>query len=320
MKNKTLAIYDTASASLTELEAQFGEVAIDLSTKSGIDACKKTATKFQKLRTGVENTRKEANAEANKHIKSVNGQAKSIQERIAPLEERFAKPIKERKDRLTNSIKEIDGLVDVCQGQDSAFISGKLEWLECVDPLDFAEYKKDCEASLFTANDKLTTMLVEASEREEEARKQVEREKQMKIDNSINQMKAMVADVFDAPRAVIQKAFDEVCDLVIDSSYGDRQEEADEVKLATQKKLSKLIEMADDKEESSPFVDNMISEEDEAVFNDCIADAKPVTESVNLRAQSFSKLLEITQGDYDLSNTLLQEIEQGRLPGVTAKF
>lgn len=330
-ENKKLAIYDAAKASLAELEKEFGDVIFDTSNKKGFTECKAVATKFQKLRTGIEKTRKDANADANAHIKRVNEYAKGLQERIAPLEERFAAPNKEYKEKLKALIAKVDSIPDVCNGRDSAFISEQMQWLETVngDHLYEAKEKKDLNASLFTANEKINALFEEALAKEEQERIQKEEQEKRRIEGIISGMKAKVSDAMDWSAGPIKEAIEEVELTIIDDSFGDRQEEAKKVQSDTIKKLNKLLALADDDEEEElPFIPKQeepsfeLDEDDEdaEMFKDCVADAGPQSEAVNFRAAAFDKLLELTGGDYDLSNTLLQEIESGRVPGVQANF
>ncbi len=300
---KQLTIYDTASASLTELESMYANGIVDLSTKDGLKDCTETARKFQKLRTGVEKTRKEANAEANKHIKLVNGEAAKIQDRIEPLESRYAKPLKERKERFKSALAEVDNLPTVCFGKDSAFIGEKLEWLETVKPTDYAEMKKDFEASIFTATDKLTTMMNDAVLQEIEEAERKEKELAQRIDNCINSMKAEIMDCFGKDAFAINQAWKRIYNTIIDDSFGERQEEAEQVR---ERVLAQLQQMEDMLPKEEPV-------KEEATITKTVKakSSAPTAEEV-----TTNELLEFFDGDIDTVNRLVNAINAGKFTHV----
>ena len=316
---KNLAIYDVASASLAELEKQFAKAPIDVTSKDGFEDCKKTARKFLKLRTGVEATRKQANAEANAHIKKVNGQAKLIQERIAPLEERFAAPINEYKDKFKALVAEVDNLPDVCAGRDSAFIGEKMQWLETVngDHLYDSKERKDLNASLFTTNEKLNDIFAEtiAKEQEEEQRRQF-KEKQ-RIDNCINSMKAEIMDCFGKDAETINQAWKRTYNTIIDESFGDRHEEAETVRSQVMAQLEQMEQQA---EQTQAVISDAVSTGFSTGGKHISPEEVYKEPERNLRVEAFEKLIELTEGDYDMANTIRQEIEQGRVPGIVSTY
>lgn len=170
-KSTYLAVYSEFESNLIQLEEQVKDAVVDLTTKQGLKDCKEAATKFQKVRTGVEKARKEETKEQREYINSVNEDAKKITERILPLENKFKQPLDERKAAFKDRIAEIDAMPSIHEHSSSEVIGLALGELESVNPADFAEFKKDCEASLYTANDKLSSLLSLAVEREETERK-----------------------------------------------------------------------------------------------------------------------------------------------------
>lgn len=271
-----LKIYANEEAALATLEELYSNEVVDLSTQEGVKSCKDIARKFQKVRTGIEKLRKEANSEARAHIKNVDDHAKSIQSRVAPLEEKFALPIKLRTERIKAGISEIDGVVDACFNKGSEFIGDKLQWLESVNTDDFFEFSKDAKASLFTANEKLTQMFNEAVQRESEERKRQEEALKQQIEMVINGMKSKVADAMDWNKPQIEEAVREVSAIAIDASFGDREQEALATKEKTIKQLEKLHAMADDVEDEGSDLPYMLddSDEDAALFSDSLADSQ----------------------------------------------
>lgn len=269
-----LKIYANEEAALATLEGLYSNEVVDLSTQEGVKKCKYIARKFQKVRTGIEKLRKEANADARAHIKNVDDHAKSIQARVAPLEEKFAAPVKMRTARIKAGIDEIDGAISDCFGKDSVFIGEKLQWLETVNTDDFFEFAKDAKASLFTANEKLTQMFNEAVQRETEDRIRRESEFKQRIEAVINGMKSKVADAMDWNKPQIEEAVREVSAITINASFGEREQEALATKEKTIKQLEKLHTMAEDVEESGDDLPYMLddSDQDAAMFTDTVAD------------------------------------------------
>ncbi len=312
MDNKELTIYDTSLSSLATLEEFYSDSEINLNTKEGLEDAKGIAKKFQKLRTGVENIRKEANTEARAHIKAVDDKAKSIQARIEPLEMRYAEPIKKRKEGFEKQIQNIDNVVEVCAGRDSVYISECMEWLETINPYDFAEYKKQCADSLFTAKDQLTTMFANVIEREAKEREEQERVNKMAIDAAINNMKVMVANAMDWKRSKIEEAIDYLNELLFDDgTYGDREKEAEQVRDEVIKKLGKLYAISEDETESPYQLTD--SDQDAPMFNDCVAD-KP-----NHQQEALDALLYQLDGDVELAEKLLLNIQSGNVAHIYFK-
>lgn len=173
----TLAIYSEFEANLSLLEKQVKDAVVDLSTKQGIKDAKDAQQKLMKVRTGIEKKRKEETAEQREYIAKVNDQAKSITARVLPLENKFKEPLEERKQAFKDKLEEIDNMPAKYANASSEAIGVALGELEAIEPKDFAEFKKDCEASLYTANDKLSSLLTEAVNREEAERKAEEERK-----------------------------------------------------------------------------------------------------------------------------------------------
>lgn len=271
-----LKIYANEEAALATLEEMYRDTSVDLSTKNGVKECKEIARKFQKVRTGIEKLRKEANSEARAHIKNVDDHAKSIQARVAPLEEKFAAPIKMRTARIKAGIDEIDGVIDECFGKGSCFIGEKLQWLEGVNTDDFFEFAKDAKASLFTANEKLTQMFNEAVQKESEELARQEEEARHRIDSVINGMKSKVADAMDFNKSAIGRVISDVESTKIDSSFGDREQEAIQTKEKTINQLRKLHAMAEDEIKEEEQISFTLDENDEdaPMFMDSVADSK----------------------------------------------
>lgn len=314
-----LAIYNTAAASLAELEKQYKDVPVDLSTKEGLELCKETAKKFQKLRTGVERTRKDANADAQAHIKKVNGEAKDIQDRIAPLEDKFAKPLNERKERIKSGIAEIDNVVEVCRGRDSAFIGEKIQWLESVDVKDFFEFQKDAKASLYTANEKLTELFTETLQREEEDRKQKERARIERIDSVINGLKGKAFDCMGKDKNTVQSVIDEVSAVIIDDSFGEKKQEAEQTKSMVIQQLEMMLSNAPEPqvEEAPSFVLDE-SDPDAGMFTDCVADSDVV--KLTPREDTVNALLDVLGGDIEAVDAVMSAIESGKVPYIKAMY
>lgn len=172
----------------------------------------------------------------------------------------------ERKEGIQSRIDNLRAVGALTGDEDRDHIESLIEALEAQDlSTGFDEFTQEAMQVRQEIIKNLSDRIMQIVENEIQEKNRIE--------SAINKMKATVSDMFDAPRATIQAAFEEVCNLTIDDSFGDRKEEAQRVKEQTQKKLSKLIEMADDDEEELPFTDaHMISEEDEAIFNDCVAD------------------------------------------------
>lgn len=228
------------------------------SRKPIIEAIDKHISDHQQVVSGL----KEAKGYVENEFKLIKGEVLKPRQEWQTEQDRIEK---ERLDGIRARIDNLRAIGTLTGDEDRTHIESLIEALEAQDlSTGFDELTQEAMQTRQEVIKHLSDRIMQIIE-ESNARKQA-------IESSINAMKAKVADMFDAPRATIQAAFEEVCNLTIDDSYGDRKEEAETVKLATQKKLSKLIEMADDEEEPLPFVDNLISEEDEAIFNDCIAD------------------------------------------------
>lgn len=358
-----IKIYEQEEQALATLEDLFKDVSVDLSNKEGIDSCKDAARKFQKVRTGVEKLRKEANSEARAHIKSVDDKAKSIQARIAPLEEKFAAPLKLRTARLKAGIDDIDAVVEQCIGKDSTFIGEKLQWLETVNVDDFFEYKKDAKASLFTANDKLTDMFnvaiqketeeAEAKKRqEEEAKRIAEEQKRQKITSRIQEIQGLGFAMFNASSSDIaatiktlqsnEPTAEEFEDRYPEALQAHETVIANLTQLQQQKEHAEAMQTAQkpepemEKPEEKPEAPFALPEEEQAVFNDVVADAKTTgtgamivsdegvkhvpTEEVreDIRVIEIAAYLESTTPiDSNAANAVAKAIVSGGVPYVT---
>ncbi|CAH9015627.1 putative coil containing protein [Vibrio phage 137E35-1] len=196
-----IAIYHASEAALIALEEMTKDAVVDLTTKQGIEDCKEAANKFMKVRTGIEKLRKDETKEQREYVAKVNDQAKAITARILPLENKFKAPLNERKDAFKAKIAEIDAMPSLHENSNSEAISVAIGELEAIVPSDFAEFQKDCKASLFTANDKLTEMLSKAIAKEEEDRK-AEEERQRQEEERERQAELIAAN---EKREAIQK-------------------------------------------------------------------------------------------------------------------
>ena len=305
MTNKNITSYDDALASLAELELFYQDIIVTLNSPEEVEDTKAIARKFQKLRTGVEEIRKKANEEAQHHIRKINEEAKVIQARIAPLEDKFALPLKERKARFKKRIQEIDEIVGLCQGKDSEFIGKQLEFLSSINPEHFAEFKKDCLNSLYTANDQLTDMFSDAVHHEQEQKEKEEEARLALVSASINILKALPFDSIGADKETIKMAIETAEGMVIDSRFGATQKEALSVRDAVITQLKILMESAPDSTEMNvPVID-------EPVKKNKISSDKEETRSY---------LLGLLVGDLDTVNLIMHELTKGLIPGVTANF
>lgn len=182
--------YNEFEANLVQLEEQTKDAVVDLTTKQGIKDCQDAAKRFMKVRTGVEKARKEITKDSRDYINKVNDDAKAITARILPLEHKFKAPLEQRKQAFKDKLAEIDAMPSVHANSSSEVISAAIGELSEIQPTDFAEFKKDCEASLFTANDKLTDLLSQAVAREEAERK-AEEERKRQAEEAERQAKAL---------------------------------------------------------------------------------------------------------------------------------
>lgn len=312
----TLAIYSEFEANLALLEEQVKDAVVDLSTKQGIKDAKDAATKFQKVRTGVEKKRKEETAEQREYIAKVNDQAKSLTARVLPLENKFKEPLEERKQAFKDKLAEIDNMPAKYVNASSEAIGVALGELEAIEPKDFAEFKKDCEASLYTANDKLSSLLTEAVNREEaerkaeeerlrqeeEARKQAEllaeQEKKAKIQACITKLQQIPLSLMGKPSSEIKAKMDSLEGYVPTvEEFEDRLLEVEGMMKITVSQLEMMYNQAKQLEtikkpapkpivESTPeskatLYSTQLSEEDAPMYADSVADApkKNVVES-----------------------------------------
>lgn len=282
-----LAVYSEFESNLIQLEEQVKDAVVDLSTKQGIKDCKDAATKFQKVRTGVEKARKEETKEQREYINTVNEDAKKITERILPLENKFKAPLDERKQAFKDKLAEIDAMPSVHVNSSSSAIGEALAELESIEPNDFAEYKKDCEASLYTANDKLSDMLTSAIHKEEaerqaeeerirqkeEAERQAallaEQEKKAKIQERITNLQQIPLSLMGKASAEIKAKLDSLSEYTpTDEEFGDRLAEVQSMMEVTISQLDMMFNQASQleemqaKQQSGP-TEEAISEPDE---------------------------------------------------------
>ncbi len=291
-----LTIFDYSEQSLVMLEALYLDVEVDMNTEHGIENVKDAAKKFQKLRTGIDKVRKQANEEAQKHIGAVNDKAKSILTRLEPLEERFAEPLKIRKQRYTNMLKKVESSVADCEGASVLYIAERLEWLDtlCVD--EFPEYKSEFYKALWSAKDEMADLFARASIKEAKRKEENEKNRAIAIDLSIQSMKAHVFEAAGWKRGRIEEAIEYLLELSFDQGdYREREEEAERVRDEVVAKLKKL---------------QLIAEEDDE------PKAEPKKELNLKQVETIESLLYFVDGDCALAERLLDAIVDNKIPNV----
>ncbi|AUR90864.1 coil containing protein [Vibrio phage 1.151.O._10N.222.46.B1] len=368
-----IAIYHASESALIALEEMTKDAVVDLTTKQGIEDCKEAASKFMKVRTGIENLRKEETKEQREYVAKVNDQAKSITARILPLENKFKAPLNERKDAFKAKIAEIDAMPSLHENSSSEAISVAIGELEAIVPKDFAEFQKDCKASLFTANDKLTEMLSKAVAKEEADRKaeeerqrqEVERERQAELIAANEKREAIqkrITNLQQIPLSLMGKSAEEIgtklekMEAYTPSAedFEDRLQEVESMMQITIGQLKMMLEQAKQLEEmqaqqeaarlqaeaevvaeqpapktaslrsqagahheelnpaatEQPSPVTQMSEEDAAMYTDCIADApsNPVVDAAMQEVCSETKqqkaaqvICELMQGELSLA-------------------
>lgn len=332
-----LAVYSEFESNLIQLEKQVKDAVVDLTTKQGLKDCKDAATKFQKVRTGVEKARKEETKEQREYINSVNEDAKKITERILPLENKFKQPLDERKAAFKDKIAEIDAMPSIHEYSSSEVIGLALGELESVNPADFAEFKKDCEASLYTANDKLSSLLSLAVEREEaerkaeaerirmeeEAKQQAEliaaQQKREEIQSRITKLQQIPLELMGKSSVDIKAKLDALSSYEPSvEDFGDRLTEVQGMMSVTVSQLEMMHAQAIQLESLNPTpvsepakevetYSTQLSEEDAPLYTDCIADS----ETVNVVKEAMTEVCEETQ--QEKSAAILCELMQGEL-------
>lgn len=291
-----ITIFDYSEQSLVMLEALYLDVEVDMNTEHGIENVKDAAKKFQKLRTGIDKIRKQANEEAQKHINAVNDKAKSILTRLEPLEARFAEPLKIRKQRYTNMLQKVESSGADCEGASVMYIGERLEWLDtlCID--EFPEYKGEFSKALWAAKDEVADLFAKAHDRETKRKEEKEKNRALAIDFSIQSMKAHVFEATDWKRGRIEEAIDYLLELSFDEGdYGDREEEAERVRDEVVAKLEKLQLIAEEDDEPKP---------------------EPKKELNLKQVETLESLLYFVDGDCELAERLLDAIVDNKIPNV----
>ena len=291
-----LTIFDYSEQSLVMLEALYLDVEVDMNTEHGIANVKDAAKKFQKLRTGIDKIRKESNEEAQKHINAVNDKAKSILTRLEPLEARFAEPLKIRKQRYTNLLEKVNASESQCEGASVMYIGERLEWLDTLSIDEFPEYKGEFSKALWSAKDAVSDLFAKAHDRETKRKEEKEKQRALAIDFSIQSMKAHVFEATDWKRSRIEEAIDYLLELSFDKGdYGDREEEAEQVRDEVVAKLEKLQSIAEDDDEPTP---------------------EPKKELNLKQVETLESLLYFVDGDCELAERLLDAIVDNKIPNV----
>lgn len=283
-----ITVYDDTIEKLELLESNYGDVEVDLSTAIGTNQAQEAARKFQKLRVGIEKIRTEANEEARNHIKAVNDKAKAIQARIQPLEERFAKPLKEKKERDKKVIAEIEERLIYAQNASVASIQESIDWIVRIDP----QISKEVAKAIRNAKVELSEALEEAIEKEALKLKREEEQKELAVNYAIESIKSMVHDAFDWKQGRIKKAIDYLEGMTFDDEdYNGRAQEAEQVKQNVIHKLTKLYTTAEPDE------------------------VQPKS-TLSKRDETLNSLLFLLDGDLKAGNDVLDAIIEGRVPNV----
>ncbi len=381
-----IAIYHASESALIALEEMTKDAVVDLTTKQGIEDCKEAANKFMKVRTGIEKLRKDETKEQREYVAKVNDQAKSITARILPLENKFKAPLNERKDAFKAKIEEIDAMPSLHEHSSSEAISVAIGELEAIVPSDFAEFQKDCKASLFTANDKLTEMLSKAIAKEEADRKaeeerqrqEVERERQAELIAANEKREAIqkrITNLQQIPLSLMGKSAKEISAKLEKmeaytpsaEDFEDRLQEVESMMQITIGQLKMMLEQAKQLEEMQaqqeaarlqPEVETVaeqpapkteslrsqvepktivestpeavspiaqMSEEDAAMYTDCIADApsNPIVEAAmaevcteSKQAKAAEVMCELIAGELtiELATEIVGLIDAGLIP------
>lgn len=236
------------------------------SRKPIVEAIEKHISEHQAVVTGL----KEAKSFIENEFKLIKGEVLKPRTEWQAEQDRLEQ---ERVDAIHSRIDNIRAVAHLSGTEDRAHIEELIEALEAQDlSTDFDEFTQLAMQARQEAIAHLNARIMQIIE-EANALK-------MRIEMAINDMKSKVADAMDLSKSEIQKVIEEVEGIVIDSSYGEREQEAQLEKDKALKNLSKLHLLADDDEpESLPFTDHMISEEDEAIFNDCVADAPSIPQT-----------------------------------------
>ena len=300
MKKFDLTDYDSTIDALRTLESVYATTQVDLSTPEGLEDAKDAAKKFQKLRTGVDKIRKGANEEAQRHIAEVNEKAKSILDRIEPLELRFSEPLKERKRAYERILNKLERSPQECENASAVYISERLTWIESIDTNQYPEFRSQLHQIVQAIKDEVTDMLTAAHIKEAERKAEQEKLRKLAIENSIESMKATVFEAIDWDKRRIEEAIDYLIELTFSpDDYHDRDKEAETTRDNVVQKLRALHKNASE-----------TKEEEEA-------QETSLTQYSVKQVETLESLLYLVYGDVAFAERILEAIVNNKIPNVT---
>lgn len=224
----TIIEYDEVAAGLATLHAKYHSVVYDVTSKDGMEQAKAARGELRKVRTSLEEKRKEIKAPALARAKAIDTEAKLIEEAIVALEKPIASQIEAEtmrieeekrqreeaeRDRIakhTNGISEIKLSPSKVAGQKSESIKVVLESLQARVIEGFEEFQREAEAERTIAIATLTGMLAGAQAQEAEAaRIAAEREELARLRKEGEERAAREAEERKARIAAEEKALAE---------------------------------------------------------------------------------------------------------------
>ena len=286
VENETvnIEVFSQTDKALEMLKEKYGDVPVSLETKIDYDANQKNLSAVIKYRTDLEKSRKmkkepfmKAGKIIDKEAKRITAILKTIEEPMALIKveynEREAKKKEERIARLQSKIDDIKLLADTVISGDSQQISEIMEKISAIDCNEYYDLSKQAfevkEESLKNLTGQYTQRV--EFERSEKLRKEQEAinreaEAEAKLDLKINRFAMLIPTFVGQPSGFIRDAIDSYESVVIDVSYGDRQEEAKNELSIMLQKMHTMYQEALDLEEFKAMKDAKKKEAEEKLL------------------------------------------------------
>lgn len=294
------------SANVYPLIEQVKQEALNLvpnvQTKKGRDEIGSTALKVSKSRKAIVEAIDKSVADLKSKVQAANEVKKIVVSELNQTREEVLKPRNEwqaEQDRIeAERVAEIKGRIANIESigvyavdENKEDLAHRIDALEDMDVSEgFSEFTAEAAAAIASATKSLNDRILQIIEEEkaEAQRKQLEAEqKKNRIQERLTNLVQIPLGLMGKHSSEIQAKIDSLqAFAVLDEDFEDRTEEAKislsqvvsqlEMMVNQAKQLEEVQNKTQAEEQTKQPEPNLISEEDEAIFNDCVADAKPV--------------------------------------------